>query len=155
MDKTRKLGRFVIPALAVALALGASASTSNSSQAMTAKSGTKSAATPVAASRGTKTPITFSITSRMRHGNIVVLLDGVPVFNEVFTKPALLISQTTVWDPLPVAPGKHKLSAKVYGNDDKVYLSAVYDLDVSRTKGIELRFKLEGDKLTVKPIPSS
>jgi hypothetical protein len=114
----------------------------------------KAPATPAVASKSkaVKTPITFSITSRMRHGNIVVLLDGVPVFNEEFRKPALLISQTTVWDPLPIAAGKHKLRAKVYGDNNKIYLSALYDFEVSRTKGIEIRFKLDGDKLTLKPM---
>jgi hypothetical protein len=84
----------------------------------------------------------------MRHGNLVVLLDGVPIFNEEFKKPVLLISQTTTWDPLQVASGKHRLTAKVYGTK-KTYLSATYDLNVSRTKGSELRFRMQGEKLTV------
>jgi hypothetical protein len=84
----------------------------------------------------------------MRQGNLVVMIDDVPVFNEKFQKPFLLISQTTTWDPLEVAPGKHRLSAKVYGTK-KTYLSAIYDLNVSRTKGSELRFVMKGDKLTV------
>ena len=92
--------------------------------------------------------ITISITSSIRQGNLVVLLDNVPIFNEKFQKPALLISQTTKWDPLQVEAGTHRLSAKVYGAK-KTYLSAVYDLDVSRTKGSELRFLIKGDKLTV------
>jgi len=60
----------------------------------------------------------------------------------------LLIAQTTTWDPLQVTAGKHRLSAKVYGTK-KTYLSAIYDLDVSRTKRSELRFVMQGDKLTV------
>ena len=95
-----------------------------------------------------KSPITISITSTLRRGNLVVVLDDVPIFNEKFQKPVLLISQTTRWDPLQVAAGKHRLSAKVYGTK-KTYLSATYDLDVSRTKGSELRFVMQGDKLTV------
>ena len=90
----------------------------------------------------------ISFTSSMREGNLVVLIDGVPVFNETFQKPVLLISQTTTWDPLHVTAGKHRLSAKVYGTK-KTYLSATYDLNVSRTKGSELRFLMKGDKLTV------
>ena len=43
---------------------------------------------------------------------------------------------------------KHTLSAKVYGTS-KTYFSASYDLDVSRTKASELRFVMQGDKLTV------
>ena len=95
-----------------------------------------------------KSAITISITSTMRHGNLVVLLDDVPIFNEKFQKPALVISQTTTWDPLQVTAGKHRLSARVHGTK-KTYLSAIYDLNVSRTKASALRFLLKDDKLTV------
>jgi hypothetical protein len=97
-----------------------------------------------------KSPITFSITSRIKEGNLVVLLDGVAVFNEAFQKPPFLISQTTKWDPIEVRTGKHKLTAKVYGPNGKTYISGVYNLDV-RKNGIELRIKMKGDKLTVEP----
>jgi hypothetical protein len=104
--------------------------------------------TLVAGARTPKSPITISITSTMRHGKLVVVIDGVPVFAEEFQKPALAISQTTTWDPVQVTPGKHRLSARVHGTK-KTYLSAIYDLNVSRTKGSELRFLMKGDKLTV------
>jgi len=97
---------------------------------------------------GPKSPLTFSLTSSLREGNLVVELDEVPIFNEKFQKPLLLISQTTTWDPLQVPSGKHRLSAKVYGSK-KTYFSKVYDLQVSRTKGSTLRFVMRGDKLTV------
>jgi hypothetical protein len=108
----------------------------------------ESAVRPAAHARSSKSAVTISFTSMMRQGNLVVMIDDVPVFNEKFQKPFLLISQTTTWDPLQVAPGKHRLSAKVYGTK-KTYLSAIYDLNVSRTKGSELRFVMKGDKLTV------
>jgi hypothetical protein len=95
-----------------------------------------------------KTPITISLTSTLRQGNLVVLLDDAPIFNEKFQKPFLLISQTTRWDPLQVPAGKHRLSAKVVG-PKKMYVSKTYDLDVSRTKASELRFVMQGDKLTI------
>ena len=95
-----------------------------------------------------KTPITISITSMLRQGNLVVELDGVPIFNEQFRKPLLLVSQTTTWDPLQVAPGRHKLSARVHGTK-KTYFSSDYDLHMSRTKATALRFVIQGDKLTV------
>ncbi|MCM3877498.1 MAG: hypothetical protein NEA02_13920 [Thermoanaerobaculia bacterium] len=99
-----------------------------------------------------KSPITISITSSIRHGNLVVFLDGKPVFNEEFQKPLLFISLTTTWDPpLQVTAGKHTFAAKVYGKEGKTYLSGTYDLDVSPTKGIELRVRVKGDKLTVEP----
>ena len=79
-------------------------------------------------------------------------LDDVPVFNEEFRKPAMIISQTTKWDPLQVAAGKHKLTAKVHGQKGRTYLSGTYELDVSRTKGIELRIRIKGDTLTVEPV---
>src|SRR5262249_50426451 len=60
-------------------------------------------------------PITISITSTLREGNLVVKLDDVPVFNEKFQKPALLISQTTTWDPVVVVAGQHRLSAEIRG----------------------------------------
>ena len=95
-----------------------------------------------------KSPITISITSTLRQGNLVVMLDDVPIFNENFQKPFLLISQTTTWDPVQIPAGQHRLSAKVYGTK-KTYLSALYDLNVSRTKASALRFVMQGDKLTV------
>ena len=134
MFKTRMLARLVIPVL-VATAF----------QMLAAG---QSAAKPAVRSGVAKSAITISITSTMRHGNLVVLLDDVPVFNEKFQKPVLLISQTTTWNPLQVTAGKHRLSAKVHG-ETKTYLSAIYDLNVSRTKGSELRFLMKGDKLTV------
>ena len=106
------------------------------------------AAKPAVSAAVPKSPITISITSTLREGNLVVVLDDVPIFNEKFQKPVLRIFQTTRWDPLQVAAGKHRLSAKVYGTK-KTYLSATYDLDVSRTKASELRFVMQGDKLTV------
>ena len=105
-------------------------------------------ATPAVSAAVPKSPITISITSTLRQGNLVVVLDDVPIFDEKFQKPVLLISQTTRWDPLQVAAGKHRLSATVYGTKKK-YLSATYDLDVSRTKAGELRFVMQGDKLLV------
>ena len=79
-------------------------------------------------------PITISITSTLRQGNLVVMLDDV--------------SQTTKWDPVQIPAGPHRLAAKVYGTK-KTYFSALYDLNVSRTKGSALRFVMQGDKLTV------
>jgi len=93
-------------------------------------------------------PITISFTSTLRKGNLVILVDDVPIFNESFQKPVLLISQTTTWDPVQIPAGQHRLAAKVYGTK-KTYLSALYDLNVSRTKGSTLRFVMKGDKLTV------
>ncbi len=93
-------------------------------------------------------PITISISSSLREGNLVVMLDDVPIFNESFRKPVLFISQTTKWDPVQIPAGPHRLAAKVYGTK-KTYLSAVYDLNVSRTKASDLRFMMKGDKLTV------
>lgn len=76
------------------------------------------------------------------------MFDDVPIFNEKFQKPLLLISQTTTWDPLQVAAGDHRLSAKVYGSK-KTYFSKLYDLHVGSTGGRKLRFVMQGDKLTV------
>lgn len=106
------------------------------------------AAKPAAGAAATKRPITISFTSTLRQGNLVVFLDDKPIFNEQFQKPMLIISQTTRWDPLEVAGGKHKLSAKVYGTK-KTYFSATYDLELSRTKGTALHFVMRGDRLTV------
>jgi hypothetical protein len=106
------------------------------------------AGNPAVSAAGPKSPITISITSTLRQGNLVVMLDDVPIFNEKFQKPLLLITQTTTWDPVQIPPGKHRLSAKVYGTK-KTYLSALYDLNVSRTKASALRFAVQGDKLTV------
>ena len=168
MFKTRRLARLVIPVV-VATAfqtlvagepVGATPPSKSIHEWKTqsiAKPNANSAAIPaISATPATtavraavpKSPITISITSTMRHGKLVVLLDDVPIFSEEFQKPLLLISQTTTWDPLQVAAGKHRLSAKVYGTK-KTYLSAIYDLNVSRTKRSALRFMMQGDKLTV------
>jgi hypothetical protein len=115
---------------------------------MTATPIASSTAMPSVSAAVAKSPITISFTSTLRQGKLVVELDDVPIFNEKFQKPLLLISQTTTWDPLQIVAGKHRLSAKVYGAK-KTYLSATYDLDVSRTKASKLRFVMQGDKLTV------
>jgi hypothetical protein len=158
MSMTRKLGRLVVPVLAatalhtfVAGASMAATSTSEPSHRSTTTLATRTGAKSAVRSGAPKSPITFSLTSRLREGNLVVLVDGVPVFNEEFRKPALLISQTTTWNPLPIAAGKHKLTAKVYGAKGKTYISELYNLVVSRTKGLELRIRMKGDTLTVEP----
>jgi hypothetical protein len=92
--------------------------------------------------------ITISISSTLRQGSLVVMIDDVPIFNEKFQKPVLLFSQTTTWDPVQIPAGQHRLAAKVYGTK-KTYLSALYDLTVSGAKGSSLRFVMKGDKLTV------
>ena len=167
MFRTRMLARLVIPVLVATalqtLAAGEPVGTTPPAKSihewktkpiatptadLAAKPAADSAAKPAVHAAVPKSPITISITSTLRQGNLVVVLDDVPIFNEKFQKPVLLITQTTRWDPLQVAAGKHRLSAKVYGTK-KTYLSATYDLDVSRTKGSELRFVMQGDKLTV------
>jgi phytoene dehydrogenase-like protein len=106
------------------------------------------AAVPAVSVAVAKSPVTISITSTLRQGKLVVMLDDVPIFDEKFQKPVLLISQTTTWDPVQIPAGQHRLSAKVYGTS-KTYLSALYDLNVSRTKASALRFVMQGDKLIV------
>jgi len=106
------------------------------------------AAQPAVSTSVAKSPITISITSTLRQGSLIVMLDDVPIFNEKFQKPLLLISQTTTWDAVQIPAGQHRLSAKVLGTK-KTYLSALYDLNVSRTKASSLRFVMQGDKLTV------
>lgn len=93
-------------------------------------------------------PITISLTSSLRRGTLVVLLDDVPIFNEKFQKPLLAFSQTTTWDPLKVRPGTRRLSARVHGTK-KTYFSKSYDLQLSPTKEAVLRFVMQGDKLVV------
>lgn len=154
---TRKIAYLVVPVLAATalqpLLAGEPASapsTSRTSHRSTAKTTAKS--TAKSAAPATKSPITISLTSRIRQGNLVVVVDNVPVFNEKFEKSPFIISQTTTWDPVQVAPGKHKLTAKVYGAKGKTYLSEIYDLEVSRAKGTELRIRVKGDRLTVEPV---
>jgi hypothetical protein len=106
------------------------------------------AAKPVGGAGVAKIPITISITSSLREGNLVVMLDDVPIFNEKFQKPVLLISRTTTWDPLEVAAGDHRLSATVYGSKKK-YFSKLYDLHLAPRGGNTLRFVMQGDKLIV------
>lgn len=161
MFMTKKLARLVITMLAAAtfpmLVAAESKPAPKPAAKPTAKPAPKRTAKPQAKPAPPvvvpKSPVTISITSRIRQGTLVVSLDGVPVFTEEFRKPMFLISQTTTWgDPLQVAAGKHKLTAQVHGRKGKKYLSEVYDLEVSRTKGIELRLRMKGDTLTVEPV---
>ena len=103
---------------------------------------------PAAGAGAATSPVTISITSTLRQGNLVVVLDDHPIFNEPFQKPLLFISQTTKWDPIQITAGTHRLTAKVYGTK-KTYVSKTYDLQLSRTKGAALHFVMQGDTLTV------
>lgn len=107
-----------------------------------------SPAKPPARAAAATIPVTISFKSSLREGNLVVLLDDVPIFNEEFHKPLLLISQTTTWNPLQVPAGSHRLAAKVYGTK-KTYFSKDYDLHLPASKAADLRFVMQGDKLTV------
>ena len=154
MLNSKQFGRFVIPVLTVALVAGASLAGptgSDSGQKPQAKKTAKptTSAKPKFNTLAPKSPITISFASRIRQGNLVVSLDGTPIFNEAFEKPFFIISQTTTWDPVDIPTGKHKLSVKVHGKK-KIYSSSIYDLDVSR-KGMELLIKMEGDRLVVTP----
>ena len=114
-----------------------------------AASGKPLTKSPSAKSLGAKNTITISLSHRIREGNLVVTLDGTPIFREGFTKPIYLISQTTRWDPVEAAIGKHTLAARVEGKNGKSYLSGTYELQLSRSKGIELLIHMKGDKLTI------
>ena len=149
----RKFGHLVVPVI-VAMAFqmlpaGAFAGGPSSSKPSHRNTG-KRTAQPTAKPTP-KSPVTFSITSSMRQGQLIVSLDNVPIFNEGFRKPLLIISQTTEWNPVQVPAGRHRLTAKVNGANGKTYLSGIYDLDVSPTKGIDLRIRVKGDMLTVEP----
>lgn len=103
---------------------------------------------PAAHAASPTKPITISLKSSLRQGRLVVLLDDVPVFNQKFEKPLLVLSQTTTWDPLKVTPGAHRLSARVHGTK-KTYFSKTYDLQLMSTKEAVLRFVMQGDNLLV------
>jgi serine/threonine-protein kinase len=94
--------------------------------------------------------VTISLAHRMRQGTLVVSLDGVPIFDEKFTKSKLAIFQTTVWDPLHAPAGEHAIIARVTGQDGKTYVSDSYSVAFPSGKGIALRIGLKGDALTVK-----
>jgi hypothetical protein len=133
MFKTRALARLAMAVLAATACLILVAGESVARRAVHADAATS--------------PITISLKSSLKEGNLVVLLDDVPIFNEKFEKSAMAVSQTTKWDPLEVESGPHSLTAKVYGAK-KNYVSPTYKLDVSATKASELRFVIKDDKLT-------
>ena len=112
----------------------------------------KKAAKPTASSSRAKSPITISLKSRMREGNLLVMVDNVPILNEKFNKPLFAISQTTTWDPLQVPVGKHKLTAKIVNANGKTINSGTYDLELSRKQGIELMLRVKSGKLIVEPV---
>ena len=92
---------------------------------------------------------TISLVHRIRRGTLVVSIDGVPVLTEEFSKPKLAIFKTTTWDPVLAPAGKHKVRAKVKGENGKTYLSDAYAFEFPRESGIALRMSLAGDKVTV------
>jgi hypothetical protein len=94
--------------------------------------------------------VTISFAHRLRRGTLVVLLDGVAIFNENFSRAKLAVIQTTVWDPLKAPAGGHTLTARVNGEDGKTYVSDSYKFEFPPERGIELRIGLKGDALTVK-----
>ena len=113
----------------------------------------KAATVPKAAATVATAPtvnVTISLAHRLRRGTLLVLLDGVAVFNEKFAKSKLALVQTTVWDPLKAPVGGHTLTARVTAEDGKTYVSDSYTFEFSREQGVELRFGLKGDSLTVK-----
>ncbi len=150
----RKIGRYLVPVLAVmafqvlwAGLTAAGHSNSKPSRKPTAKSAAP--ATPVVKSvSAPKSKITISLSHRLRRGTLLVSLDDTPILHEEFTKAMLAISQTTKWDPIEAAVGKHKLTARVKGKNGKTYFSRAYEFELSRTKGAEIRIRMKGDKLT-------
>jgi len=94
--------------------------------------------------------VTISFAHRLRRGTLVVLLDGVAIFNENFSRAKLAVVQTTIWDPLKAPAGGHTLKARVNGEDGKTYVSDSYTIEFPREKSIEVRIGLKGDTLTVK-----
>jgi phytoene dehydrogenase-like protein len=137
----RTIGRFLVPVMAVMAFQLLSAGTPAAPATRTVKA--------VPAAR-TKTKITISLNHRLRRGTLVVSLDDTPIFNEAFERAPLAISQTTTWDPVEAPAGKHKLTAQVEGKN-KRYLSATYELQLSRKEGAEIHLRLKGDKLTIEP----
>jgi hypothetical protein len=98
-----------------------------------------------------KSPITITLSHTMMKGDLVVLLDDRPIFNESFDKPFYIIQQTTTWDPVLAPSGKHKLTAQVNGKKGKTVVSGIYELELSRTKGIEVHLLQKGGKLSIVP----
>lgn len=142
MSKPRRFARLLIPVLVLAaVPMIAPAAPAASRKPLTKSASAKSLAA--------KNTITISLSHRIRQGNLVVTLDGMPIFSEGFTKPIYLISQTTTWDPVEASVGKHMLAARVQGKNGKSYLSGTYELQLSRSKGIELLIRMKGDKLTI------
>lgn len=92
--------------------------------------------------------VTISLTHRVRRGSLTVWLDSKPIFIEKFSKAAMAISQTTRWDPLTLPAGKHKLKARVIGEDGTTYESDAYPIDIPRASEAEVRIRIKGDKLT-------
>ena len=105
---------------------------------------------PVAVAPAPTVDVTISFAHRLRRGTLVVLLDGVAIFNEQFSKAKLAVIQTTVWDPLKAPAGGHTLTARVSAEDGTTYVSDSYKFEFPPERGVELRIGLKGDALTVK-----
>src|SRR5262249_47888594 len=152
MFRTRLLTRLLVPALgAIALQSIAaedrvSTAPANPPAARTTTASLAQRAKPIM--RAALSPIRIGIRSTLEEGNLVILLDDAPIFNGKFEKSILLVSQITIWDPIQVAAGAHRLVATVYG-PEKTYSSATYHLELPRRKGAALRFVMKGDKLNV------
>ena len=94
--------------------------------------------------------VTISFAHRLRRGTLVVLLDGVAIFNEQLSKAKLAVIQTTVWDPLKAPAGGHTLTAQVSAEDGTTYVSDSYKFVFPPERSVELRIGLKGDALTVR-----
>jgi len=95
------------------------------------------------------TQATISLTHRMREGTLMVSMDGVSIFNERFSKEKLALMQTTTWDPVSVATGRHTLRAQVMGAGGTVYSSEPYAVELLKSQEATLRIKFKGEKLVI------
>jgi tRNA A-37 threonylcarbamoyl transferase component Bud32 len=110
----------------------------------------RSAAAATAAPARGAANVTIRFAHRMRHGKLVVLLDGKPIFDEQFSKSKFVITQTTVWDPLKAPAGVHSITARVQGDDGKSYASEALAVDWAQGQDVELKIGLKGEALTFK-----
>ena len=94
--------------------------------------------------------VTISLAHRVQRGTLVVSLDGASILNERFSKPKMVLYQTTTWDTLQRAVGCAQADrARERRERQDLPLGARYAVEMARTGNNLLRIGFKRDKLTI------
>lgn len=84
---------------------------------------------------------------RINSGTLTLLVDGRPVLTGDFAKKKLVLSKVSEWEPVKIAEGRHKVTAKVVGGKGKQYRSAPLDVTMPAGGALSLIITMQEDRL--------